>query len=490
MSARSEADLFGAPGALSFTDEEFAELARILEARCGLAFSIEKRREFELRMAKRLSEMGAGSARELLDRVGRSDEALQKLINAVTIGESYFFRNRPHFNAIRETIVPDLMSHGAGQRQLRIWCAGCAGGEEPYSMAILLREHFPRLESWNVSIVATDINTEFLTLAQSGVYRQWSFRGVDAHLIDKYFNRDHKGRYHLRDFVKAEVRFERFNLMDSLGGARPGGGADFDLVMCRNVLIYFPFQLADRIVERLGSSLRPGGYLFVGHSEAFPSLGRMQVVYSHATYYYRRYLTQAETEKSAPPPRTLSIPGLGVGSIHPRLSSASIGLVAPAARRPVAKERRAALLDLGGAAKETAEKDVATLIRARQLADQGKTAEALEVLRTLADGEGNLDHRVHFLRAIVADQSGATKEAVKSLKQAIFLERNFAIGHYFLAVICHREGDLAMAGRHFRNVRNLLGNLPDDHELEEAEGLTAARLREIVASRTDEVQLA
>ncbi len=471
------------------SNSDFLQLTGLIQERTGLNFSPEKRREFQMKLSERLELTKTASAGSLIDTARESKEVMQDIVNCLTIGESYFFRNRPHFEALSETVFPDLIQEAKKERRLKIWCAGCATGEEPYSLAILLRERFPEVKEWDITITATDINTRFINLAKEGVYSRWSFRGVDEDLIWKYFFEENPNQFRLHADIRRMVQFRRFNLAElPYVGRLPE--RDYDLVMCRNVLIYFTFQFANEIIGSFADVTHPGSYLFVGHSEAFPALSQLDVIYSHATYYYRYHQIageQADRQSIAPGP-TLSIPGIGVKTIVPKSPLPAPGLKhgytmpldgeerKPRSRNSMLREAR----DNLNITKE--------LEQARKRANEGEIAETYERLTALAAGPGKLDYRVHFLRSIIADQAGRLKESVMSLKQAIFLQKSFVIGHFYLGVIHQREGQYTDSARCFRNARNLAQKLPDDHVLDEAEGLTAGRLKEIVAARFEEVR--
>ncbi|MCP4601885.1 MAG: protein-glutamate O-methyltransferase CheR [Proteobacteria bacterium] len=470
-------------------DTQYLKLTDLIEKRTGLSFSPEKQREFQFKLQDSFRSNDILNGIELINAVRESDEVLQNVVNCLTIGESYFFRNKPHFEALTEQILPQLIRNAKTKKRLRIWSAGCATGEEPYSLAILIHEHFPELADWNISILGTDINTGFLERAQEGIYKKWSFRGVDENLIWKYFQEEGDNRYRLHADIKRAVKFKRFNLAETpFAGRLPN--TEYDLILCRNVLIYFSFKFANRVVAALGDITHPGSYLLVGHSEAFPALSQLDVIYSNATYYYRCHRIPGEKadQQSIAPGPTLSIPGIGVKTIVPKspvpepvigykfLSKTSSTLLKPRSKSGIL--RKAKKIDITG-----------ELEQLRRDVNEGKINETLERLSALANGPGKLDYRVHFLRSIVGDQAGKTKESITSLKQAIFLKKDFVIGHFFLGVLYQREGRNKMSAKSFRNARGLVAKLPNDHLLDEAEGLTAGRLEEIVQARLEEVRL-
>ncbi|MCK9459091.1 MAG: protein-glutamate O-methyltransferase CheR [Proteobacteria bacterium] len=441
-------------------DAEFAELTGILAERTGLLYPPQKRRDLDAKLAPHFEEMTAPEREGFVARVRSSEDALQGLVNRLTIGESYFFRNRPHFSALAAEIIPQLIEANTASRSLRIWSAGCAAGEEPYSIAILLRERFPELAGWDVRILATDINTGFLGRAKEAVYTKWSFRGVEDRIVERYFRKEGAALRLVPEIARA-VEFGRFNL-SRLPFAGRIGPAPFDLVICRNVLIYFSFEFANRVVQALSDTIRRGGFLVVGHAEAFPALGELESVYSNATYYYRRPDSVRPHKLAAAPAHTVSIPGIAVREV---------------ARRPSVPPPPEA---------DDLPRD---LEAAQEHADTGELDRAGEILDRLVDGPGKLDHRVHFLRAVVADQCDQTQAAIESLRQAIFIRKEFVIGHYYMGVICDREGEKKAARRCFRNVMETTSPLAEDWVLEEGGGITSGMLREIASERIRELEI-
>ncbi len=500
----------GPPPEFDFSKEEFTRLAALLEQRTGLRFSKEKKREFQVKLSEILVKGDFASGYEFIEAISNSNSVLQEVTNYLTIGESYFFRNKPHFFALEDRILPDLVTQARGSRSLNIWCAGCSTGEEPYSLSILLREKFPAVADWDVSILATDINTVFLERAKSGMYSKWSFRGVAPGIIDKYFTQVSENKYALDESIKKTVEFRRLNLAERFFDNKLPE-APFDLIMCRNVLIYFSFQLANQIVRAFEDVTKQGSYLMVGHSEAFPALSRLDAIYSNATYYYQyaEVIGARADRQSVVPHPTLSIPGIGVKTVvsEPGFYSESIPPAETTRQSisvpglPVAEYvpeqvrdshimRASSIIPPEPDSPEADAYDIdGALDLARDLVNEGKIQETFEQLSILAEGDGKLEPKVHFLLSIVADQAGEVGTATKSLKQAIFLDKNFVIGHFYLGVISQREQGYEAAARCYRNVRRLTEKLPYHEPLAEAEGMTAGRLKEIAEARFNEVEL-
>jgi chemotaxis protein methyltransferase CheR len=254
------------------TEGEFRMFAELLKGRCGLHFGEENRFILEQRVRRRMGELALPSyaAYHYELKAGDAQGELGKLIDEVTTNETYFFREHRQLRALVEEIIPEVMADSgarAAGRPVSIWCAGCASGEEPYSVAIMALE--AGIEAGvDLRIYASDVSRRMLRQARQGVYRNASFRGTSDELRDRYFeSRD--GRFKISDDVKKRVDFVHLNLIDAERYAllRP-----MDVILCRNVIIYFDRQTRKAVVGNFEEKLRPGGHLLLGHSESLINL--------------------------------------------------------------------------------------------------------------------------------------------------------------------------------------------------------------------------
>jgi chemotaxis protein methyltransferase CheR len=232
----------------------------------GSAIVLEESKVYlaESRLAILARREGFASAADLVARL-RVDAVAglrQKVVEAMTTNETYFFRDMHPFEALRQVLLPRLVQQRALERQLNIWCAACSTGQEPYSIAMLLREHFPELATWRVSLLATDLSAEVLERARRGVYTQMEIsRGLPAPLLVKYFSR--RGLdWHLCPEVRGMVEFRRLNLIEPWPVLPP-----MDIILLRNVLIYFDVQTKKRILANVRQLLRTDACLFLGGAE-------------------------------------------------------------------------------------------------------------------------------------------------------------------------------------------------------------------------------
>ncbi|MHB0970456.1 MAG: CheR family methyltransferase [Thermoanaerobaculia bacterium] len=190
------------------------------------------------------------------------------LASHLTIGETYFFREKETLEVFEQQIVPELLrSRHDGERRLRIWSAGCCTGEEPYSIAMLLDGLIPDASAWNVTILATDINPQFLRKAAGGVYGEWSFRGTPAWMRERYFKQRKDGRFELDAKIRSRVRFFHLNLAGDVYPSLLNNTNAMDVIFCRNVLMYFTAERAKEVSGNLYRSLVEGGWLAVSPTE-------------------------------------------------------------------------------------------------------------------------------------------------------------------------------------------------------------------------------
>ena len=246
------------------SDAEFRMLADLLRGHCGLHFGAESRTLFERRVQRRVRELELTSiaAYHLLLRGAQGERELARLVDELTINETYFLRGRGQLSALVEEILPELRARHPG-RALGIWSAGCSSGEEPYSV-VLLAQAAGLVAGRDFKVYASDVSQRMLRRAREGVYREASFRETEPALRERHFRPCEGGR-RISDELKQHVDFIHLNLFDASKLALLG---TMDVILCRNVLIYFDAAGKRRALETFFGKLRPGGYLFLGHAES------------------------------------------------------------------------------------------------------------------------------------------------------------------------------------------------------------------------------
>ncbi|WP_181703960.1 CheR family methyltransferase [Chthonobacter albigriseus] len=449
-------------------DPGFVDIKRLIIERTGHAYYADKDDILFERVRRRIQAAGARGFSDYLDRLaGGSDEAeWSALVSEVTIGETFFFRFREQFAALKNTILPDLIARRGGDRRLRIWSAGCSNGSEAYSLAITLSELIgPEILDWRISVIGTDIDEAALQRARSGVFGAWSLRAVDAAGRDAWFDAGPRsGTYSVKRRFRPIVRFERHNLLSMLDGTSPLQFTDFDLILCRNVLIYFKTETVIQLVAALGEALRPEGWLLLGHAETNPAFtaSLVPVEIAGATVYRRPgpHLPTTPALRASEPSAAVPLPAIA----EPTRKSAP---------RAVARATRTLSPTPPTGAAET--KPISLVEQLRSLADAGDFAGALAVCR---EGEADrpTDPLLRFYEGLIHRALGDQAAAASALRRAIYLDRAFALAHYHLGLVLLAQGDRTAGRRAVANAGRLAAAMPGTADLAEGDGLTAADL--------------
>ena len=254
------------------TAREFAQLQALIYREAGIHLGPHKVALVTGRLARRVRELGLGSFQAYHDLAAEDPAELTELLDRITTNETQFFREPQHFAFLAERVFPRWVQEanaGRRPRQIRIWSAACSSGEEPYSLAMLLREHFDA--HWALEILATDLSTQVLDRARAAVFPAERARGIPSSYLTRYMLRgrnEQAGRVRAAPELRAMVRFRRLNLND----ATYGDIGQFDLIFCRNVLIYFSPASKSAVIHRLLRHLEPDGFLFIGHAETLNGL--------------------------------------------------------------------------------------------------------------------------------------------------------------------------------------------------------------------------
>lgn len=254
------------------SDTEFNTLRKIVYDRSGIHFPDSKKYVLESRLARRLEELEFDSFTQYLQflTIGpyQMDE-FQEMFNRITINETSFFRNQPQLDVFENVVLPRLLKERAGTKRLRVWSAACSTGEEPFTLAMQIHRTLGlRLADWRIEILGTDISEKALTTASEGRYTGFSFRGVNPLVVKKYFT-ESGGFYTIDPTIQSMVTFELHNLKDALSARRHGL---WDVIFCRNVMIYFDDAMKKQCVQMFHNQLAPDGTLFIGHSENLRSI--------------------------------------------------------------------------------------------------------------------------------------------------------------------------------------------------------------------------
>jgi chemotaxis protein methyltransferase CheR len=463
-----------------------SRLSDFVAERTGLQFPRERWADFERKIAAAAEVFGkpnAESCARWLLSAPLTRGQFEILASHLTVGETYFFRERRSFEALETQVLPALIRARHGEvRRLRIWSAGCSTGEEAYSVAILLDRLIPDIVTWTITILATDINPQFLRKAAEGVYGEWSFRDPPAWLRERYFRRGGNGRFELDGRIRGRVTFSYLNLAEDLYPSLVSNTNAMDVILCRNVLMYFTPAQARKVADNLYRSLVHGGWLIVSPAEASSALfsGFMAVECAGATLYRKTVGEQQRASSEAwppTPPPEVSLPPPPFVPPNPASEPAAPS-VAPMGRTPGPVWPEGAET---GAAPHHLDEPSAWSRVARACADQGRLSEAIDWCEKAITAD-KLNPAHQYLLAAIQREQGQGDDAARSLTRALYLDPDFALAHFALGNLRLSQGRGREAERHFDNALALLQRHPQDEILPEAEGLTAGRLGEIIVS--------
>ncbi|TAN51602.1 MAG: tetratricopeptide repeat protein [Methylococcaceae bacterium] len=473
-------------------------VSEFVATRLGLAFPQQRWKDLERGLAAAAPAFGAANAeacaRELLSNPLTHDQ-VGRLASHLTVGETYFFREPRSFEAFEQHILPALLrSRAAGERRLRLWSAGCCTGEEPYSIAVLLDRLLPRDSEWRISLLATDLNPQFLHQAQTGLYGDWSFRGAPAWLQESYFQRKKDGRYEIQPHIRRRVEFAHLNLADDVYPSSVNHTQAMDVIFCRNVLMYFTEQQARKVIANFHRSLVNGGWLIVSPVETSTRLFSQFATLDYAgAVLYRK---AEETGPAAQASVTAGVIDANAVEIREAAGADFAGHAAvPAfnggeryAQRTLRFAPPAALISttLAGNDHETAPAQTEAgaeemAVMAQTCADQGRLAEA-ETWCRQAIATDKLNPAHHQLLAGILQELGQHEAAVRALMSALYLAPDCVSAHVALGNLCCAQGRRREAQRHFDHALALLRAHLPDAILPDSAGLTAGRLGEIVAN--------
>lgn len=479
-----------------------AELSNLLSSRIGMYFPSNRWRDLERGIMAAARELGFKNTRDFISGLLTSSLArpqLEVLASHLTVGETYFFREPKSFDAVEQNVLKKLIDGRRRKEQrIRIWSAGCASGEEPYSLAILLHRLLPDIRDWNVSILATDINPRLLQKAEQGAYSEWSFRGVSKQIKDTYFKLTLHGRYQIRPDIKQLVSFSYLNLVDDGYPALTNGTNAMDMIFCRNVMMYFQSTQAGRIIDKFHRCLVDGGWLVVSSVEASHTLFQ--------SFVHTKYQDVVLYRKADPEQRQQPVMHDWSVDIEPVVSVADVSssyldtTTQPSLKMDDIKtdsidaevsdyEKALELFHFGcyieAETKTTAHLSVtpddgrALMLMTRILANQGRLTEASAWCKRAIVND-KLNPGMHYLLGTILLECNQLNDAVISLRRALYLDPNLVLAHFTLGNISRAQGKTAEACKHFDNARMLLRKHEPEYILPESEGMTRHRLLEII----------
>lgn len=487
---------------LSLSDADYARFRRLMEEQFGLYFSSRRRTELEMGVRRAFAASTCPDLQsyyEMLTDPVQGVLELERLANNLTVGETYFFRDAGQMDALAKTVLPEIIARRSAVRTLRIWSAGCSSGEEPYSVAMLLTDLIPDLSNWSVTILATDINTQNLNRARQGLYGEWAFREERARQHRARFFRKQGNLYELSPAIRKMVTFTHLNLARDQYPSYETNTMFLDLILCRNVTIYFPEHVTRMVVDRFYDALADGGWLVIGHSEH--SLTTYKRFRAHAfpeTTLYQRWKGPAE---SAPPVEPAGVLASTAG--NGRAKQIAARRPATPARQifplPVRVDPEAGTGDPVEQAKALAaagKLDQARDLLLARLADDPTHAAGCALLGKVYANLGNwpeaerwcqlalsvdsLNIEAWYTLALVYQHQGQHARAVEMLKKVVYIDHRDILGHFSLGNLLYAAGQVLPAIKSLENARRLLEARPAGDLVPRADDITVGRLSQTV----------
>ncbi len=515
----------------SFDEKEFIRFRNLIRSKSGLFFSDKKRNDLKTGVLKAFHYAG----QESLDRYyselssGGSNSALFKtLISFMTVGETYFFR---HFDVVERTVIPNLIKAHHHDRTLRIWSAGCSTGEEPYTVAMTLHNLLNKeLHEWNIKIVATDININSIDYARDALYRPWSLRSINDYYKERYFTKS-EGLYYLNPEIRSMVHFDYMNLVDESYPLAENFTKDLDLIFCRNVTIYFEAETTIQIINRFYNCLKDKSILAVGHAEPSSLIYDKYIaeIYPDAVIYRKDAAAKKEsnykigirtrrdvfefkesnkTDSIVPSLNKLEKQIQNLGGIKFSKTDAPTPVAKPVVK--VAKKKVEKIVEVDSKGERRSEWNESALF-AEGLEDFGfrKFEESKKKFKEIteknpANGRAhymlahiyaNTDHiseareyckkaiekdslliEAYYLLGLILKEENAFDDSIKMFKKTIYIDPDFALGYYELAVNYFKMNDTIQGQKYLVQTSRILKNKTTDERVGVLDELTVREL--------------
>lgn len=498
-------------------EKNYLRFCELIQMRTGIRVG-ENRREILAQVLKQSLELVKCADLDqyfsCLQDARTDSEVWSDLIRKVTIGETYFFRDSDTVEALRCHILPDLIARHRTDHTLRLWSAGCATGEEPYTLAILLRQILPDVDRWKILILATDINREAIYHAATARYRSWSFRETDLVTQSTYFTHDGDALM-LEPAVRDMVTFGYHNLAEDSYPSPTNQTSDLDLILCRNVTIYLPSALIHDIANRFYQCLSNGGWLIVGPSETHIEIYRQfQMLNFHGAIVYQKASGILPSPSVGSTATTVPQPSLASESLAVSLRSSTYDTevtefpksetsrtkpeINPQRGQNLHSKTELEAAECGDLCRQgkalmkqhrydearqcfltCLEKEPRSITAIHWMAwleaNASRLNEARKWAREALD-QDPLRSEVHYTLALIHEVQGELQEAINRFKKVIYLDQNFILAHFGLFHLYQRTGNPIQAERHRTLAVHLASELASDTVLPGSDDLTAGQL--------------
>ncbi len=446
--------------------EELIKISDIIRENLGLNFTANRLIDLERGLLASAKEIGINetieSIYQWISSTKLSKTELQVLSSHLTVGETYFFREKTSLDLFIKVIIPELIinrkSYG---KHIRIWCAGCSSGEEPYSLAILLRENFPELEKWNITIAATDINPLAIKKAISGEYTDWSFRETPQKIKEKYFTQKHK-HWTISSEISKMVKFSYLNLIESNYPSSLNNTENLDIVFCRNVFIYLSPAHITEVSKRIFDSLIEGGWFITSQVELNDLYFNNFVKYPYENnFFYRRIQFDNNIAKTSIVNNTSGIKKSEKKSVKKRI------LLKKEQIKPIRKS----------SLEENSESPL--VLNAKIYADKGEHEKAISIIKKIIES-GSANEDIYYLYGTILFEQGKVEDSIVALKKGLYINPHNISSNLMLGNILGQNGKGEMAKKYCKHVLTLLEEWNEDEIIPESGGLTKGRVQIMV----------
>ncbi|MFQ5900731.1 MAG: CheR family methyltransferase [Thermodesulfobacteriota bacterium] len=492
---------------LALPEKEFTLFQKLLIEESGLYFNKDRTNSLQLALWKQVQERQYSSYQEYYNLLKFHPEGrreLRKLLDRITIGETYFFRNHPQFDALKEYVLPDIIRRKHSSLSLRIWSAGCSRGDEPYSLAIAIMEILPTYEEWDISILGTDINRNSILDAKEAVYVKKDVSHLTEEQINRYFHKSGT-KYILDNKVKRLVRFEYHNLAKDPFTLE--GMSALDIILCRNVTIYFDTQTTKRIVDNFYNCLSWNSYFFIGHAETLWHISdKFKTVELPHTFIYKKVrshvkeglrplmsvpdirLEQFERpERRAVKPTKKIRPPEKERRIHTRPDRAKLDNLYKEANRFYNEKRYEEALALFDDI-TTQDKGFigAYLAKATILANQANYKDAIVQLHRIITVD-NLYVEAYYLLGVLSCKTRNFDEAETQFRKVIYINPDIVLEYFNLGNIYLYRKRWDSAVREFKNAARLLEDMDKEAAVMFSEDFTVDFLLRACKNSIEEI---
>jgi chemotaxis protein methyltransferase CheR len=473
----------------NLTYNELTKVSEVIAKEMGIHFPIEKWEMLGRGIALAANAFAFNDISEFVNWLSTTKlekNQIETLAAYLTISETYFWRESQVFEALSQNLIPEIIDSKHNDKRINIWCSACSTGEEAYSIAILLHRTIPEIKNWNITILATDINTNALDKAKNGKYNLWSFRNAPAWLQNNYFKKLKNDEYEVIPEIREMVSFSSFNLTHDNFSTSICNNQKMDIIFCRNVLMYFTSEWSAKIPQNFFNSLSDNGWLIVSSCELssvmFPQY--VPINYPGAVLYRKESKAFLASNKIAYCSQKQQLDIYKPSFVNDNNILKQIPETNRNHTNNIPEKNKAVTIvpkvlqeynnvktqeDFFNENKETI----------KLLANEGKLNEAL-LNCNLAIESDKLAPDLYYLKASILQELDNSLEAIKVLKQAVYIDPDYIMGHFTLGNLLIRHGFIKNARRHFENALELLNTIPTMNNPDESEGLSANYIRRII----------